>query len=96
MDFDELTVKGTVKSLRSRIKFIESGNVQNFVFNIFESVGTSEDLYEAFASDIRDHVVDMNDDQVDELLNEKFIGGCSDRASKVMKVGALLFDLLDK
>ena len=36
MEFDELTDKGTVKSLLSKIKFIENGNVQNFVFNIFE------------------------------------------------------------
>ena len=96
MEFDELTDKGTVKSLLSKIKFIENGNVQNFVFNIFESGGTSEDLYEAFVADIRNNFVDMNDDQVDELLNEKFIGGCSDRASKIMKVGDLLFDSLDK
>ena len=98
MEFDEMTDKGNMKTLLSKIKFHENGHLQSFVFNIFESGGTSEDLHEKFVEDIYKNfqINGTNDEALAELLNDKFIAGTSDRASKILKVGNLFFDTLFK
>ena len=96
MEFDEMTDKGNMKTLLSKIKFHENGHLQSFVFNIFESGGTSEDLHEKFVEDIYKNfqINGTNDEALAELLNDKFIAGTSDRASKILKKCHFMFFFL--
>ena len=98
MEFDELTDKGMLKSLLSKIRINERGHLQSFVFNIFESSGDSEHVFEEFKEDLFEifTMSGLSREGVMDLLNEKWVGGTADRAYKMGKLGRLFFESLEK
>ena len=97
IEADELTDAGNMKTLLAKVRFPENGEIQNFVFNIFESVGDSESMYAKFLQGlIKDFEANNStEEEVKRMLNKKLVYGTTDRASKIMKLGSLLEDMLD-
>ena len=73
---DELTDLGNMKTLLSKIRFIENGNVQEFVFTLFESTGDSENMYKKFLETILKTFgteEDFDREEVMQLLKKKLV-----------------------
>ena len=67
-------------------------------FSIFESIGTSEMLADAFTNDFVDQFTkhtDLTKEEVLELLGKKLFAGGSDRASKMLKFGDIMKERLN-
>ena len=87
---DEATDVGGMKVLLTKFRFFEGWELQEMVFSIFESVGTSEDMEEKFQKDFVEQFkshTSLGEDQIKEVLRKKLTSGGSDRASKIIKVG---------
>ena len=97
-EFDELTDKGLLKTLLSKIRLNENKHLQSFVFNIFESSGTSEMTFESFKADFFKNfeLAGLSEEETMKILNAKWIAGTSDRASKMNLLGKFFFDALEK
>ena len=98
MEFDELTDKGLLKTLVSKIRLNEEGHFQSFVFNIFESTGTSALTFEEFKKDFFKlfEVAGVSEDETMDILHAKWVAGTADRASKMTLLGKMFFDSLEK
>ena len=97
IEADELTDAGNMKPLLAKVRFPENREIQNFVFLIFESVGDSESMYEKFLQGLIRvfEAHNSTEEEVIRMLNKKLVYGTTDRASKIMKFGSLLEDMLD-
>ena len=84
---DELTDVGGLKCLLTRFRFFEGYDLQEFVFSIFESVGTSEDMVQKFEQDFINQFLahtNIKKESILKLIYKKLNTGGSDRASKMI------------
>ena len=88
---DELTDVGGLKVLFSKLRFFESGwDLQELVFSIFESSGSSEKMLDDFTEDFVRTFTRHSNLSKEEILNvlaKKLVCGGSNRASKLLKFG---------